>query len=461
MATITNLEPFATGRLVFKTTRGDIQLELWCNEAPKACRNFLQLCMEGYYDNTIFHRVVPNFLIQGGDPTGTGMGGQSIYEEAFPIETHPRLRFMRRGLLGMASAEDEGNQSQFFITLGPTPELNGKQTLFGRVVGETIYNVVRISELELDADERPLYPPKILSAEIIDPFFKDLKPRSTKAEREQLAKKFALEEKKKERSELLKKGVRNKAVLSFGDELDMPIPKKPLRKNPIVQQKKDQELEDKPIQSVSNNADSEASSELTPKIQSQNKPEVSPEKAVGPSRLGTSDSSKSDLQKQISTLKAEIHSMNNSPVTEQRPQTSQKKRNALTEELEKYKRNKKVLTGKRRKLGENEDLTLSMLSKFQAKIKNVDTQDTVTDTQGVNIEEPCKLHNVPGCYSCFDRLGETNASNEENGNWFAHTLVAKNDPATRTEDLRKQREEEFKDVTPAADVKKEKQSKLH
>ncbi|WBW72058.1 cyclophilin family peptidyl-prolyl cis-trans isomerase Cyp7 [Schizosaccharomyces osmophilus] len=460
MATLTNLEPFATGRLVFKTTRGDIQLELWCKEAPKACRNFLQLCMEGYYDNTIFHRVVPNFLIQGGDPTGTGMGGQSIYEDAFPIETHPRLRFMRRGLLGMASAEDEGNQSQFFITLGPTPELNGKQTLFGRVVGETIYNVVRISELELDADERPLYPPKILSAEIIDPFFTDLKPRSTKEDRERLAKQFALEEKRKEKSELLKKGVRNKTVLSFGDELDMPIPKKPLRKNPIVEQKKQKESEDKPVQPLLDNSNSEASFIPPPRISTQIKSEVPAEKPLGPSRFGTSDSSKPDLQKEISTLKAEINSMNSSPVPVQKPEENQKKRNALAEELENYKSSKKVLTGKRKKLTANEDLTLSMLSKFQAKIKNVETQDSVTESQEVNVEEPCGLHSVPGCYSCFDRLGETNASNEENGNWFAHTLVAKRDPANRTEDLRKQREEEFKDVSTPVDVKKERKTKL-
>ncbi|EPY54245.1 cyclophilin family peptidyl-prolyl cis-trans isomerase Cyp7 [Schizosaccharomyces cryophilus OY26] len=457
MATLTNLEPFATGRAVLKTTRGDIQLELWCKEVPKACRNFLQLCMEGYYDNTIFHRVVPDFLIQGGDPTGTGMGGQSIYEDPFPIETHPRLRFMRRGLLGMASTEGEGNQSQFFITLGPTPELNGKQTLFGRVVGETIYNVVRISELELDADERPVYPPKIMSTEIIDSYFTDLKPRSTKEDRERLAKQYALEEKKKDKSELLKKGVRNKAVLSFGDELDMPIPKKPLRKNPLVDQKKQKDLEDKPPQSLPYNADSIASS--MPPLQkkpAEVKSEIPAEKPVGPSSFGTSDSSKSNLQKEISALKTEINSMGSSPVSMKKPDKNQKKRNTLEEELEKYKSSKKVLSGKRKKLEANEDVTLSMLSNFQAKIKSVDTQDNAEDTQEINVEEPCSLHNVSGCYSCFDRLGETNASNEENGNWFAHTLIAKNDNISRTEALRKQREEEFKDVSAPVDTRNEK-----
>lgn len=68
-----------------KTTVGDIDLELWAKETPKACRNFIQLCMEGYYDNTIFHRIIKGFIAQGGDPTGTGEGGESIYGQAFKV----------------------------------------------------------------------------------------------------------------------------------------------------------------------------------------------------------------------------------------------------------------------------------------------------------------------------------------------------------------------------------------
>lgn len=68
-----------------KTTVGDIDLELWAKETPKACRNFIQLCIEGYYDNTIFHRIIKGFIAQGGDPTGTGEGGESIYEQPFKV----------------------------------------------------------------------------------------------------------------------------------------------------------------------------------------------------------------------------------------------------------------------------------------------------------------------------------------------------------------------------------------
>lgn len=74
-------------QVLLKTTVGDIDVELWSKEAPKACRNFVQLCLEGYYDKTIFHRVVKGFIAQGGDPTGTGTGGKSIYGEPFKVSS--------------------------------------------------------------------------------------------------------------------------------------------------------------------------------------------------------------------------------------------------------------------------------------------------------------------------------------------------------------------------------------
>lgn len=80
--------------------------------------------MEGYYDGTIFHRVIKDFIAQGGDPTGTGQGGESIYGEPFKDEIHSRLRFNRRGLVAMANSDKDDNASQFFFTLGACPELN-------------------------------------------------------------------------------------------------------------------------------------------------------------------------------------------------------------------------------------------------------------------------------------------------------------------------------------------------
>ncbi|KAJ1674156.1 Peptidyl-prolyl isomerase cwc27 [Spiromyces aspiralis] len=198
------------------TTAGDIEIELWPKEAPKACRNFVQLALEGYYDNTIFHRVVPGFIVQGGDPTGTGMGGESIYGEPFPNEFHSRLRFVRRGLLGVASSEPNDNGSQFFITLGPTPELQRKHTIFGTVVGDTLFNALKIGEGEIVPEtERPEHPHKVTRIRIIDNPFDDIVPRITSEERRRLQERKAEDAtKKKGRA----KAKRDKNLLSFNDD---------------------------------------------------------------------------------------------------------------------------------------------------------------------------------------------------------------------------------------------------
>uniref|UniRef100_A0A2R9AN15 Spliceosome-associated protein CWC27 homolog n=1 Tax=Pan paniscus TaxID=9597 RepID=A0A2R9AN15_PANPA len=167
-------------QVLLKTTAGDIDIELWSKEAPKACRNFIQLCLEAYYDNTIFHRVVPGFIVQGGDPTGTGSGGESIYGAPFKDEFHSRLRFNRRGLVAMANAGSHDNGSQFFFTLGRADELNNKHTIFGKVTGDTVYNMLRLSEVDIDDDERPHNPHKIKSCEVLFNPFDDIIPREIK-----------------------------------------------------------------------------------------------------------------------------------------------------------------------------------------------------------------------------------------------------------------------------------------
>jgi peptidyl-prolyl cis-trans isomerase SDCCAG10 len=222
MSTHYTLEPHPTAKVLLNTTGGDILLELFAKQTPLASRNFLQHCLDGYYDGTLFHRLVPGFVLQGGDPTGTGSGGESIYaDEAgevvaepgrggiFRDEFHSRLRFGRRGLLGMAGEGKDGNASQFFLTLGPTPELQGKNTLFGRVVGETVFNLVRMGEAEVvEGGERPLYPEKIVSAEVLVNPFEDMVRREIRAKR-------VIVEQKKEVKGKRKVG---KAMLSFAGE---------------------------------------------------------------------------------------------------------------------------------------------------------------------------------------------------------------------------------------------------
>ncbi len=119
---------------VIKTNMGTIEIELFESQTPKTVANFVGLAEKGYYNGVIFHRVIENFMIQGGDPTGTGRGGESIYGEKFDDEIVSSLKHEGPGILSMANAGPNTNGSQFFITLIATPWLDGKHTVFGKVI---------------------------------------------------------------------------------------------------------------------------------------------------------------------------------------------------------------------------------------------------------------------------------------------------------------------------------------
>eukprot|EP00462_Mataza_sp_D1_P026211 CAMPEP_0175138352 /NCGR_PEP_ID=MMETSP0087-20121206/10301_1 /TAXON_ID=136419 /ORGANISM="Unknown Unknown, Strain D1" /LENGTH=653 /DNA_ID=CAMNT_0016421245 /DNA_START=46 /DNA_END=2008 /DNA_ORIENTATION=- len=204
-------EPLCNGKVVVVTTFGELDIELWSKECPLACRNFVQLCLEGYYNGCIFHRIIKNFMAQTGDPTGSGMGGESIYDgEPFKDEFHQRLRFNRRGMVAMANEnEPNTNGSQFFVTLSNCEWLAKKHTLFGKVTGESIFNVVKFDDVETDKDDRPLYePPRVVRTDVLLNPFPDIKPRPSAAELK------ALRDAKKKK----KKGKKNLSLLSFGEE---------------------------------------------------------------------------------------------------------------------------------------------------------------------------------------------------------------------------------------------------
>jgi len=117
-------------RINFKTSKGDIKATLFASKVPVTCANFLNLADRGYYDGISFHRVIANFMVQGGDPTGSGMGGPGY---RFDDEFHPELVHDRPGIFSMANAGPNTNGSQFFITHGPTPHLDHKHAVFGAV----------------------------------------------------------------------------------------------------------------------------------------------------------------------------------------------------------------------------------------------------------------------------------------------------------------------------------------
>ncbi len=128
------LVTFLSANVVLETNYGNIELKLFPKKAPLAVENFTKLVQKGYYNGTIFHRVIKGFMIQGGDPTGTGMGGESIWGKEFKNEYAPNLVFDRPYLLAMANRGPNTNGSQFFITVAPTPWLNGGYTIFGEVI---------------------------------------------------------------------------------------------------------------------------------------------------------------------------------------------------------------------------------------------------------------------------------------------------------------------------------------
>ncbi|XP_058820025.1 peptidyl-prolyl cis-trans isomerase-like 3 [Topomyia yanbarensis] len=116
------------------TDVGEIKLELFCEECPKTCENFLALCASDYYNGCIFHRNIKGFIVQTGDPAGTGKGGQSIWGRKFEDEFKENLKHNERGMISMANSGPNTNASQFFITYAAQPALDLKYTLFGKVI---------------------------------------------------------------------------------------------------------------------------------------------------------------------------------------------------------------------------------------------------------------------------------------------------------------------------------------
>lgn len=182
-------------KATIKTNHGDMTLVLFPDHAPKTVANFLGLAKEGYYDGIIFHRIIPEFMIQGGDPTGTGMGGQSIYGESFEDEFSDEL-YNLRGALSMANAGPNTNGSQFFIVQnskipyakkelerggwpvpiaasyaanGGTPHLDRRHTVFGQLVDETSFQVLDlIAGVETGAQDKPKEDVIIETIEVFD-----------------------------------------------------------------------------------------------------------------------------------------------------------------------------------------------------------------------------------------------------------------------------------------------------
>jgi len=153
--TMTELKKDTITVAVIQTTMGTIELELFADKAVKTAQNFVGLAETKYYNGIIFHRVINNFMIQGGDPAGTGSGGESIWGKPFEDEVKTGLKHNSEGILSMANAGPNTNGSQFFITLKATPWLDGKHTIFGKVISG-MEVVKAIGKTKTNQDDKPL-----------------------------------------------------------------------------------------------------------------------------------------------------------------------------------------------------------------------------------------------------------------------------------------------------------------
>ena len=146
------IDPEGSYTADIQTNQGTISVELYAEDAPITVNNFAFLARQGFYDGVVFHRVIPNFMIQGGDPTGTGFSGPGY---RFQDEIVPSLAFDSAGILAMANSGPNTNGSQFFITVAPTPHLTGNHTIFGRVIsGQEVADAISLARA--DRNSRPL-----------------------------------------------------------------------------------------------------------------------------------------------------------------------------------------------------------------------------------------------------------------------------------------------------------------
>ncbi|CAO1330380.1 unnamed protein product [Diamesa serratosioi] len=378
MSNIYIQEPPTNGKVLLKTSVGELEIELWSKECPKACRNFIQLVLDGFYNGTIFHRLVKGFIVQGGENSEP-----ADCIEPIKNEFHSRLRFTRRGLVGMANnTEDNDSNMQFFFTLDATPELEKTHTLFGKITGETIYNMIKLGDGIVDPNERPVYPHKIIKAKILNNPFPDILPRVDR----KISKDDSKDSKKARRE-----GVKNFKLISFGDEAEedeMEIQKFPKEREEIVKTVKppvaassSSQKESEPKKERKSRFDKEPASPPSPKKVSKPKEvkEASDsdsdyESTVVKEKRMELEKKKKEIQDQIKDVKKQYHQekkdRNNKELEEEVVEEPKVQEDDTIQdyldEKERYKSKKLPSKGKTR-----ESQTLLMLEKFKNRLHSV------------------------------------------------------------------------------------------
>ena len=513
MSSVYNVEPQPTAKVLLETTSGDILLELFAKQTPLASRNFLQLCLDGYYNGTIFHRLVPGFVIQGGDPAGTGEGGEAIYDGGlFEDEFHSRLKFNRRGLLGMANTgRKNDNGSQFFFTLGATPELQDRNTMFGRVVGDTIYNLMKMGEAELVAEgsERPLYPTKITGTEILANPFDDMVKRDL-LKRDLLPQKGpeAGSDKKDHKKKAKKKG--GKILLSFQDgetrDAEAPVLKKEKFNPQLVDAKTLADGSQSKNQGVKHGEDVQTNGTnggskvklIDIDVKTRQKPIRRRAKSASPPPGNNRDpttqlplpkdeeafrsptaSPEPDQVKKVSSLldrtNAQIAELKESMKRHipSAPSTESRKKSAMEQMIPET-----AMRGRKRKHGANGDIqSLEFLKAFRAKLEsappesrespapepNSEVSQDQSNGKGVtnNDEDEeaalCDLHFIANCQSCqsWEKHvpGDVDAADEDDKGWMSHALNFDKDRLGKDLDWKKKNEDDLVVIDPRVKAK--------
>ncbi|KAG0130191.1 cyclophilin-like domain-containing protein [Tuber indicum] len=471
MATQYNLEPQTDAKVILKTSHGDLSLELWSKQTPLTVRNFLQLCMDGYYNDTIFHRLVPGFILQGGDPTSSGHGGEAIYPGGlFADEFHPRLKFNRRGLVGMAnSGRKNDNGSQFFFTLGECRELTGRNTMFGKVVGETLYNLVRIGEMEVvQGSEKPVYDVKITSVEVLVNPIEDMVARIKEVKR--------LEEEPKKKSGGKKK--KAKALLSFGGDEEgeegLAVVRKPKFNTKLVVEAPLADEDDRVIQKekvaseISETGDKQpiGAVETITKTDYKDKgisdPTLSPSPSPPPQAIRRAPSPKlTKLQKtnaEIAAVKESLKRRASPPPAEPKA----KKKSLLS--IQKSLLPSTSVQGRKRRRGKataDDDDAYAALQRFKSKLDSAPSPAAATTTgttatteaKAATGSEPtevldhddesnlCDLHFIPNCLSCNAHVEEEDDVDGGASGLWAHALSFEKDRLGKDLTWKKKNEE--------------------
>ncbi|ETB59649.1 hypothetical protein YYC_03080 [Plasmodium yoelii 17X] len=158
MSEVYSIEPKTCGKVIIYTSLGELEILLFSNECPIACKNFIQLCLNNYYNKNKFFRVIPKFLIQTGDHTNTGLYNEYAFKEPFKNECNSRLKFLYMGCVAFANLniDSPSNGSQFFITLDKSEWLNNKSTLFGKVAKHSLYNLIKFNNIKTNKNDEPI-----------------------------------------------------------------------------------------------------------------------------------------------------------------------------------------------------------------------------------------------------------------------------------------------------------------